>query len=343
MINIATMSVKKHPKKKGHYIIDCRPDGYKGTRLRLPFKGSELDALELERDLMMSNKPASGKVAPSITDIVPYWMEFYKNNKLANTYADANTCMKHLLPFFGKYRPNHLTRTLIEQYKTIRLESVKKRTINKELSYLSSMVNWAIENEYANALPFKIKGFPAKQTKAPRPRPLSQKEITAVYNAIEPVYKLIFLLMADAGLRRNEALHLSAEDVFLDEGIIFIRGKGDKQRIMPITTDRLKKHLAEKEGVTGFLSVNPSTEKPYYSIRKALLRAAKQAKISKSVHHHVLRHSFGTNATVAGIDLKAVQAMMGHESPDTTAIYQHIAADYLKEQAAKMNVDKTGQ
>ena len=337
------MSVKKHPTKAGHYIIDCRPDGYKGTRLRLPFKGSELEAIEFERGIMMANKPTCGKVAPSISDIVPDWLEFYKNNKLENTYKDANTCMKHLLPFFGKYRPNHLTRGLIEQYKTIRLESVKKRTINKELSYLSSMVNWAIENDYANALPFKIKGFPDKQTKAPRPRPLSEKEITAVYNAIEPEYKLIFLLMADAGLRRNEALHLKAEDIFLDEGIIFVRGKGDKQRIMPITSDRLKKHLSEKTDIKGYLSVNPHTGKPFYSLRKALLRAAETAKISKSVHHHVLRHSFGTNATIAGVDLKAVQHMMGHESPDTTAIYQHIAADYLKDQAKKMNVDKTGQ
>jgi integrase/recombinase XerD len=101
--------------------------------------------------------------------------------------------------------------------------------------------------------------------------------------------------------------------------------------------------LEQRHDVRGYLSLNPQTKRPYYSIRKALLRAAKNAKVAKSVYHHILRHSFGTLATVAGVDLKAVQIMMGHESPDTTAMYQHLAADYLKEQAKKMNVDKTGQ
>jgi integrase/recombinase XerD len=292
--------------------------------------------------MMRANRPAS-KVAPNIAEIVSDWLDYYKNNRLHNTFLDANTCLNHLLPFFGKYRPNHLTRGLIEQYKTIRLEYVKKRTINKELSYLSSMITWAIENDYANTLSFKIKGFPAKQTKAAKPRPLSQKEITAIYEAIEPEYKLIFLLMADVGLRRKEALHLRGSDVLLEEGIAFIKGKGGKERIVPIATDRLRSQLEQRHDVRGYLSLNPQTKRPYYSIRKALLRAAKNAKVAKSVYHHILRHSFGTLATVAGVDLKAVQIMMGHESPDTTAMYQHLAADYLKEQAKKMNVDKTGQ
>ena len=336
------MSVKKHPSKNGHYIIDCRPDGYKGTRLRLPFKGAEAEAKIFEKEMMRANRPPS-KVAPTISEIVPDWLDYYKNNRLHTTFLDAIASLKHLQPFFGKYRPNYLTRGLIEQYKTLRLESVKKRTINKELSYLSSMITWAVENDYANTLSFNIKGFPAKQTKAAKPRPLSQKEITAIFEVIEPEYKLIFLLMADVGLRRNEALHLRGSDVLLDEGIFFIKGKGGKERIVPIATDRLRSQLEERKGARGYLSLNPHTQKPYYSIRKALMRAAKSAKVAKSVCHHVLRHSFGTLATVAGVDLKAVQIMMGHESPDTTAMYQHLAADYLKEQAKKMNVDKTGQ
>jgi len=105
----------------------------------------------------------------------------------------------------------------------------------------------------------------------------------------------------------------------------------------------LRTLLEEKKNTRGYLSINPRTKKPYYAIRKALFRAAKNAKLGKSVHHHILRHSFGTNATISGVDLKAVQIMMGHESPDTTAMYQHLAADYLKDQAKKMNMDKTGQ
>ena len=93
----------------------------------------------------------------------------------------------------------------IPGYKSHRLETVSKRTTSKELSYLSSMMTWAEENDLCNPLPFKIKGFPKRQTRPPRPRPLSPEEITALYEAIEPEYKLILLLLADAGLRKSEA------------------------------------------------------------------------------------------------------------------------------------------
>lgn len=82
--------------------------------------------------------------------------------------------------------------------------------------------------------------------------------------------------MADAGLRRNKALHLRTENVDMRRALIrVVGGKGDKEAIIPITTDRLYEELACKEDATGYLSVNQKTGRPYYSIRKALVRAAR--------------------------------------------------------------------
>ncbi|MCP4340413.1 MAG: tyrosine-type recombinase/integrase, partial [Desulfobulbaceae bacterium] len=161
-------------------------------------------------------------------------------------------------------------------------------------------------------------------TKAPKPRPLILAQITAMYEAIDLQYKLVFLLMADAGLRLSEAMTLTREQVEYEQEIIFVIGKGDKERIVPITTDRLMAELTKRRGTKGWLTVNPRTKLPYRDIKKAIFRAADKAGIDKHVYHHLLRHSFGTAATVAGYDLSALQSIMGHSSPNTTGIYQNL-------------------
>ncbi|MCP4340807.1 MAG: tyrosine-type recombinase/integrase, partial [Desulfobulbaceae bacterium] len=106
----------------------------------------------------------------------------------------------------------------------------------------------------------------------PKPRPLMPAQITAIYEAIEPEFKLVFLLMAYCGLRRNEAMHLIREQVELDSGVILVTGKGRKERIVRITTYRLMAELLKRKETKGWLTINPSTKRPYLNIRKALLR-----------------------------------------------------------------------
>jgi len=179
-----------------------------------------------EAELLRSARQPANIIAPMIVELYPDWTAYYKNHVARSTYLDAIFCFKQLLPFFGHMKPNHLNMLIIDQYKAKRLETVKKRTINKELTYLSALLKWAEERKYINPLAFKIKGFPARQAKARKPRPLSVEEVNRIYSLIEPEYKLPFLLMADAGLRRNEALRLQSEDVNMRLCLIRITGKG---------------------------------------------------------------------------------------------------------------------
>lgn len=331
------MTVRPDPKRPGSFIIDCRPDGYKGKRLRQSFDGTYEEARKWELALMRRHIEVRDPAVITCLAIYRHWIVYYRTNRAASTAADAETCWKHLQPAFGKLRPKHITRDLIERYKMERKAAgVAPRTVNKELSYLSSMITWATENHFCERLPFVIRGFPAKMTKAPEPRPLTPEQVTRIYEAIEPRYRLAFLLMADAGLRRSEALHLRREHVEFEAGLIYVRGKGNKERLVPITTDRLLAELVARKDTTGWLTVNQNTGKPYLAIRKALVRAAEKAGLAKHVYHHLLRHSFGTNATVAGFELSALQRAMGHSDPETTARYQHLAGEYLKAQGRKM-------
>lgn len=347
------MSVYIDPKNPDYVIIDCRPDGYKGqrTRDRFPLDTVTFEAAQQMHDDMM-RRPTKNYAPPintTIAGIYKQWIVFYRNNRAKSTADDAESCWKHLKQDFGVLFPKNITEAQIETYKSrvIKITSPRKighRTITKHLSYLSSMLKWAAKMKLCSPLPFAIEGFDSSKTTAPKPRPISQEQISKIYAAIDDKYKLVFLLMADAGLRRNEALHLERNNIEWDSQLIFLYGKGSKERIVPITTERLRLEVEKRLDAKGYLAFNPSTKKPYLSIRKALMRATEKAGVDKHVHHHLLRHSFGTNATTSGMDLNSIQVMMGHASSDTTRIYQHLAGDYLREQAKKLqsrvHVDK---
>lgn len=340
------------------WIIDYRPDGWKGKRLRQKFHGTQTEARMIEMDLRRANRGAGPtSINPRLSEVFPDWLDTYANDHAENTVRDVKHCLVHLIPFFGNMIFPAITPQTIEAYKRQRLETeilpknkrpedldpnrekryISKRTINKELSYFSAFCKWAAENNYCESLPFQIKKFPAKQTKAKKPKIPHIDEIQALIDAIEDKYRLILLLLYDGGLRRSEALSLKGEDVLLKQRLIHITGKGDKERIVPITTPRLLHELQEavKKTPRGYLSVNPKTKRPYYSIRKAILRAAKKAGIQQRVYHHLMRHSFGTHATAAGIGLRSVQEMMGHASSQTTELYTHLAAETLTREAEK--------
>lgn len=206
------MSVRPHPKKgPGYWIIDYYPAGRKGKRVRFTYKGTEGKALAMEQDARRGRGDLPDVVVPLVKDIIPAWLDFYKNEVAESTYKDAVNSMRHWLPVFGMYRPAGITQSSINLYKSQRLTEVankkqvdnggeprltKKRTINKELSYLSSCIKWAAQMGHCPELSFQIKGFPAKQTRAQAPITLTPRQIDKMYEVLEQEYKLLFILMA---------------------------------------------------------------------------------------------------------------------------------------------------
>lgn len=134
---------------------------------------------------------------------------------------------------------------------------------------------------------------------------------------------------------------MKEENVQLRNGVLLVKGKGEKERTVPIATDHLNKELqkAVRRAVAGPLFVNRDTGKPYTptAIRKALNRAAVKAKLNMRIYPHLLRHSYGTHALVAGMGLRTVQEVMGHSSSKTTEGYTHLAGEFLKEETKKFS------
>lgn len=145
------------------------------------------------------------------------------------------------------------------------------------------------------------------------------------------------------GLRVSELTELHLANVFLDVGFIKVKGKGDKERIIPIG-EEAKKHIQfYLDGVRRHLKkIDPEHSHFLFLNRrgKKLTRVyvfmvvkelAAAAGIEKSVSPHTFRHSFATHLIEGGANLKAVQDMLGHESIITTEIYTHLDTEYLRD------------
>ena len=153
--------------------------------------------------------------------------------------------------------------------------------------------------------------------------------------------KAMLEILYSCGLRVSELVALQISGIFRTEGFIRVIGKGDKERLVPISQRALKEidlYLPDRNT----LSIQAGNEDILFLNRrgKMLTRrmintivedVARDAGIKKTVTPHTFRHSFATHLVEGGADLRAVQEMLGHESITTTEIYTHLDREYLRE------------
>jgi integrase/recombinase XerD len=145
--------------------------------------------------------------------------------------------------------------------------------------------------------------------------------------------KAILETLYGCGLRVSEAVGLKISGLYLDEGFIKVRGKGDKERLVPIgepAADAIMDYM-ECRTIPADMSYDDTLflnrfGKPLsrVSMFKMVKKAVLAAGIRKSISPHTFRHSFATHLIENGADLRIVQEMLGHESIVTTEIYTHI-------------------
>ena len=154
--------------------------------------------------------------------------------------------------------------------------------------------------------------------------------------------KAVLELFYACGTRVSELINIKISDLFFDEDVIRVFGKGSKERIVPIGSSAVKwinKYLKEsrillmkKTKSENYLFLNNrGTKLSRMGVWKIVDRYVKEAGIEKEVHPHTFRHSFATHLLEGGADLRAVQEMLGHADISTTQIYTHIDRDYIKQ------------
>ncbi len=192
---------------------------------------------------------------------------------------------------------------------------------------------------------------PAMLLEAPRtgrklPEVLSVTEIDHLFSLIDlsTVHgrrnRAMLELMYSCGLRVSELVNLQLSGLYRAEGFIRVRGKGDKERLVPVGQTALKdldQYLPDRQqgrvapGEEDILFLNRSGRRlSRVSVYVCIRNLAEMAGMEKAISPHTLRHSFATHLVEGGADLRAVQEMLGHESITTTEIYTHIDRDYLR-------------
>jgi integrase/recombinase XerD len=154
--------------------------------------------------------------------------------------------------------------------------------------------------------------------------------------------KAMIEVMYSCGLRVSELINLSITHIYKDEGFVRIIGKGNKERLVPVSKKALKdielymhwrNHLSEidkKDSDILFLNRRGHRLSRVY-VFTMVKELAERAGVKKKISPHTFRHSFATHLVEGGADLRAVQEMLGHESILTTEIYTHLDRQYLRD------------
>lgn len=179
------------------------------------------------------------------------------------------------------------------------------------------------------------------------PEVLTVAEIDAMEQAVDLTKweghrnRAIVEVLFSCGLRVSELVNLHLSDLYLDDGYVRIMGKGRKERLVPISPQAIGElhywfddrcQMVIKPGEEDYVFLNRRGSHLTRTMILIIIKdLALRAGIRKTVSPHTLRHSFATSLLEGGADLRAIQAMLGHESIGTTEIYTHIDTSHLRE------------
>lgn len=224
---------------------------------------------------------------------------------------------------------------------------IGERSIARILSGVRSFYKFLVLDGYLEQDPTELLESP--KIGKHLPEVLSVEEINAIEGIIDVSTpegqrdRAAIEMLYSCGLRVSELCNLLLSDLYLDEGFLRVTGKGNKQRLVPIS-ERAIRELKSWFAFRNSINIKPG-EEDYVFIsaarKKHLSRItvfhnikvyAEQAGIQKTISPHTFRHSFATHLLEGGANLRAIQTMLGHESISTTEIYTHIDRRFLRDQ-----------
>lgn len=220
-------------------------------------------------------------------------------------------------------------------------------SIARILSGVRSYFDYLLKEGYIDADPTELLESPKKPERLPEVLTIDEVDrIEAAIDLSQPEGqrdRAIIELLYSCGLRVSELCSLLLSDLFLDEGFLRILGKGSKQRLVPISEKAIHElklwfadrcHIDAKPGEEDYVFISHRRGKHLSRITvfHNLQVYAERAEITKKISPHTLRHTFATHLLEGGANLRAIQAMLGHERIGTTQLYTHIDRSFLRKQ-----------
>lgn len=287
----------------------------------------------------------------TITDIVKSYTRYLKleRNYSPNTLAAYQNDLSWLLSFCEQQEMNPLDMQLEDlQHFAVQLHEhqIGPTSQARILSGIRSFYKYLL-------LSGEIEQDPTELLESPHlgerlPEVLSTDEIDQIQKSIDlskpegQRNKTIIEVLFSCGLRVSELVNLKLSNLYLEEGFVRVMGKGSKERLVPISSKAVRelqywfvdRNLMKiQQGEEDYVFLNRRGKHLTRTMILIMLkRQAVAAGITKTISPHTLRHSFATELLKGGADLRAIQAMLGHESIGTTELYMHIDTTTLREE-----------
>lgn len=291
--------------------------------------------------VVRSDKKVSSNVmikcdSPSLGEAVERFLSWYKQTRRVSSYERYRKASKVILDFFKPHFPLvNIDLGTVEEYKIWRQrQGVSLVTINKELRFLSTLINRAVEFKWIDSHELYRKPILVKGVKSERLRYLTEEEEGRLLDAIkDPLLKDIVVFALNTGLRKGEIINLKWDEVDLNLRCIVLgaeRTKSKRMHILPLNRKALEvieRRLREMRKDCPYVFHRGGKQVRCFkrAFRNALTRAG-----IKDFRFHDLRHTFASRLVQKGVDLYIIKELLNHADITTTQRYAHLKLDNMR-------------
>ena len=250
--------------------------------------------------------------------------------------------------------PQKCSSSTVKRYLYKNFSNKKSRSQARSISALKSFFNYFLFEGKINSSPLNDIESPKIENRLPEV--LTEDEIKRLISSVNldsefgQRNKTIIEVLYGTGIRVSELTELKLSNIFFNENILKVTGKGNKERFVPlgkIASIEIKKYLSYRDKLkinskfSDILFLNKYGRQLTRSmIFKVIKDSSKNANIDKKISPHTLRHSYATHLLKNGADLRTIQLILGHESITTTEIYTHLDTYHLDEVLKKFHPRK---
>ena len=241
--------------------------------------------------------------------------------------------------------PKKCSKSTVKRYLYKNFSNKNTRSQARSISALKGFFNYLLFEGKINSSPLNDIESPKIENKLPEV--LTEDEIKRLISSVKidsefgQRNKAIIEVLYGTGIRVSELTELKMSNIFFNENIVKVTGKGNRERFVPlgkIASIEIKKYLNDREKLkvdskfSDILFLNRYGRQLTRSmIFKVINDSSKNAGIDKKISPHTLRHSYATHLLKNGADLRTIQLILGHESITTTEIYTHLDTFHLEE------------
>ena len=287
----------------------------------------------------------------SATNMLKRYMRYLKleRNHSDNTIEAYRHDLLMLLDFLKEHdlQPTDVKLEDLQQFAvTLHEKGVVAKSQARILCGVRAFYRFLLLDGYIDADPSELLESPKLPFHIPEYLTLEEvDQLEASFDMSKPESqrnRAIIEVLFSCGLRVSELVNLKLSDLYLEEKFVRVIGKGNKERLVPISDKAIHElelwfsdrcHLDIKKGEEDYVFLNRrGSHLTRVMILIMIKRQAEEAGIKKVISPHTLRHSFATALLKGGADLRVIQALLGHEDIGTTEIYTHIDSTMLREE-----------